>query len=292
MQYKKTIIIAGTVFVAFIAISGLIAWMYTGNVSPIKAKIMRTVPLPAALIELKPVRASELLAHLDLAERIVGENKLTKEQRQMAYDQFLSGKKVEMLAQTKGVAATPEQINNEYHSMVSHYTSDDSEAFAKQLQDNYQMTPEQFRTSILKQDISLNNLALWYHSQESLNRDAYEKARKIFDKAESGTKFEDVAREYGGETADKAFAGDEGFVNIEDLLPEFQEALAKASQDQILLAPSRYGLHVIKLLGKSENPEGGIQLHLQQIYVEGSGFEKWYQEAVDNMKTIKILRLF
>lgn len=288
---KKHLIIILPIIAIIIAFASVLGWLYMGNLTQAKKNVFNKTPLPAAMIGSKFVATKDLLAKLQLANQIFGgEEKITTEGRGQVYDQLLLNKKLEVLTNRYGIKATDDDIQKAYQSNINKYAAGDEKSFSDQLSSYAHMDIATFKNQVVRQEVLLAKLSIWYYEQESKNQEAYKKARALLSKLDTGAKFEDVAKENSAVEADKSFAGDTGFFNYEDLLPEFQKAVNSMSQNQVVLTPSRYGLHIMKLLARAKDDSGKEQLQLQQIFIEGGDFSAWLKEQNEQIRTIKFLK--
>lgn len=267
-------------------------WLYSGKLTDKKIKWFNSLPLPAAIVNNGFIRASEVIKHLKLAEQVFGDiSKITPEAKAQVYDQLLTNRKVEILTKRYGITVTEQELRDSFIANVAKYAGGDEQAFVHQLNEMTQMNKDEFIDKVIKQELLLAKLATWFYSQESKNSEAYQKARELLNKIETGTSFEEVARLESADSSANNFAGDTGFFNLKDLLPEFQENLKGVNQGQTILSPSRYGLHIIKVLGRAKGDIGEEQIQVQQIYIEGSDFSQWYKEQSDAIRTVKLLEV-
>lgn len=268
----------------------LLGWLYTGRNSTAKQAVFQKLPLPAAMLNYQPVTAREVYDRIKLAEKILSNvGKSTDEVKQKVYEQLLKNKKLALVAQQHRISVNDSEVEQAYKSNVNKFAGGDEKTFTEQLRSLSGMDPETFKNEAVKQELLLAKLSLWYYQQESLNPEAYRKARELLDKLDSGAKFEEVALAEAGKD-NNTFGGDTGFFNFDDLLPEFQTIVKDVAVGSNVLAPSRYGLHVIKVLARSKNEQGQDQMQLQQIYIEGGNFEDWYQKQLDQIKTTLFLK--
>lgn len=287
---KKKLAVIISIIVVIIVIFSFVAWLYTGKLTQPKKKVFNKLPLPAAMIGTKFISAKDLLAKLQLANQIFGgENKITYEGKNQIYDQLLLNKKLEVLTNRYGIKASEDEIQKAYQLNINKYAAGDEKSFGEQLSSYANMDIPTFKNQVVKQEVLLAKLSIWYYEQESKNQEAYTKARALLSKLDTGAKFEDVARENSSGEAEKSFAGDTGFFHYDDLLPEFQKAVKDLAPNQVILAPSRYGLHIIKLLARAKDDSGKEQVQVQQIFIEGSDFSAWFKEQIDTIKTFKFL---
>jgi parvulin-like peptidyl-prolyl isomerase len=289
---KNSLLTVGVVVIIAIVIVGALAWLYTGNISSAKEKVFKAIPLPAALVDMKPVAASTVIERVALAKKLMESQGIAEGAKPSdTYDQIIDSKKLEAVASQKKVSVTKAGIDEEYKNIVTQYAAGDEEGFKSELQNTYQMTPEDFKDQVIRQELINSQLMLWYNQQEDLNKASYDKIRSYQERLDKGESFDDVARTYTEDEATKDFAGDSGMIPYDDLLPEFREALMDNKVGDVKLVPSRYGLHILKVLELNNDGENGVkQIHLQQIFLKQTGFTDWLTKETDNIRVIKLLK--
>lgn len=290
---KKTHwIIGGVVGLLVLIIAGGLAWLYTGQVSDAKASIFKALPLPAAIIDSKFVSAQEALERIDLAKQLMESQGMgTEADTTQTYDQLLEAKKLTALVSSRNLSVTNEAIDEEYKNIVNQYAAGDTEKFQTELEATYKMSPEKFKDEVIRQELEQAELGIWYSKQENLNVESYKTANDLKGKLDSGQSFEEVAKVYTQDEATKDFAGDSGLIPFDELLPEFRTDLKEVKVGDIKLVPSRYGLHILKVLDQNNDGENGArQIHLQQVFVKQVGFDEWLKTETDNLRVLKLLK--
>lgn len=275
-----------------VVIAAALAWLYTGNLSDSKKKVFASVPLPAAFVDMKLLSANTVIERVELAKKLVAaqgaESTVNPED---TYDQIIESKKLEAVASQKHLSVSKEAIDEEYNNIITQYANGDAETFKNELAKTYEMTPEEFKDQVIYQELVNAQLMLWYNEQEDLNKDNYKIVSDLKAKVDAGENFDDVARSYTQDEATRDFAGDSGMLPFNDLLPEFREALADVKVGDVKFVPSRYGLHILKVLEYNNDGENGAkQIHLQQIFVKQAGFTEWIATQTDNVRVIKLLK--
>ncbi len=289
---NKHWIAGGVIGLVILIIVGGLAWLYTGEVAGAKEKVFNALPLPAAIVDMQFVSAKEALARIALAKQLMEAQGMGIEAKpSQTYDQLLETKKLSALTSKYKLSVTDEAINEEYINIVKQYAQGDEEKFKTELEKTYQMAPEKFRNEVIRQELEQTELALWYSKQESLNKDAYAKANELKGKLDGGQSFDEVATAYTQDEATKDFAGDSGMIAYDELLPEFRTDLADNKVGDIKLVPSRYGIHILKILEQNNDGENGSrQIHLQQIFVKQTGFAEWLENETNNIRVLKLLK--
>lgn len=90
---------------------------------------------------------------------------------------------------------------------------------------------------------------------------AAEKIAMVKNKLEEGNSFEELAKEYSDDPASREKGGDLGFFKLNDMVPEFSEALLEMNPGEVSdVVESRFGFHLIKFVEKD-----GDQYHAKHI---------------------------
>lgn len=241
---------------------------------------------------MKFVSAKEALERITLAKQLTESQGTGAEaDSTQIYDQLIETKKLAAIVSNRSLSVSQEAIDEEYKNIVKQYAAGDEEKFKTELEATYQMSPEKFKDEVIRQELEQSELAVWYSKQEDLNKDAYAKANDLQGKISSGQSFDEVATAYTQDEATKDFAGDSGMIPFDELLPEFRSELQNAGVGDVKLVPSRYGLHILKILEQNnDGADGAKQIHLQQIFVKQVGFAEWLEAETANVRVIKLLK--
>jgi parvulin-like peptidyl-prolyl isomerase len=289
-SHKKTVALL-LAALAILIIGGL-TWLYAGKLSSAKEKVFKVIPLPAAIVDNKPVSAKSVIERVALAKQFMdAQGTGDRTNPSETYTQLIENKKFEAVASKRKVSATSEEINEEYKSLVDQYAQGDEAKFNKELSEAYKMSADEFKKEVIQQQVLQSNLLIWYNSQEELNKDSYALAKDLQSKISSGQSFDEVARAYTQDGATKDFAGDSGVIPFSDLLPEFRDHLTDSKAGDVKLVASRFGLHILKVVDSTNNAETGEkQIHLQQIFVKQSGFSEWLKSETERVKVVQLLQ--
>ncbi len=292
---KKTHwIIAGVVGLVVLVVAGGLAWLYTGKISNAKEKVFTKLPLPAAIVDTTFVSAKEALARIELAKQLAaaqGAGMAAEPDAAQIFEQLITTKKLSAIVSSRNLKVTNEAIDEEYKNIVTQYGGGDEEKFKTQLEQTYKMSPDKFKNEVIRQELEQSELAIWYSKQEELNKDAYKTANDLKGKLDGGQSFDEVAKVYTQDEATKDFAGDSGLIAYDELLPEFRTELKDVKVGDIKMVPSRYGLHILKVLELNNDGENGAKkIHLQQIFVKQVGFADWLDNETNNVRVINLLK--
>lgn len=116
---------------------------------------------------------------------------------------------------------------------------------------------------------------------------AVERAQKVLDRLQSGTKFETLAEQFS-EDSDFANGGQLGTFKTGELSPEFDTALRSLAVGKYSgLVPSKKGLHILKLVSKKDIPDPAFEKEKESIKAKllesafNRQFESWISQKRD-----------
>ncbi|HMR55304.1 MAG TPA: peptidylprolyl isomerase [Candidatus Doudnabacteria bacterium] len=283
-------IIAAFLIFDLVVIICFLTWLYTGSVSSAKESVFKAVPLPVALVESKHINSKQLFQRVQLATDLLQDStESTENLPTEVLNQLIEARKTEILAADNNVLPSDEDLDMSYQAVLNQLPSQSEEELAKELDTNYGISISTFKNEVLKQTATRENLSLWFNSQENLNPESYTKARELLNNLDNGSDFEQVATQYSEDIGSQAFAGDSGFVNYSDLLPEFQVAVSELALNDNVLVASRFGIHILRITGIEESEAGEKSYNLQQIFIAPSDFEAWLQTEFSKIKSVKLL---
>ena len=289
MSKKKKIIIISLILLLFIAslVAGLI-WLYTGNFSDTKTRIITQARLPLGLVGDQLVSAKDINSRISLAEKIEGNDptfdKTTVVNR--IVDRIIDDKKIEVISENNQVSVGSKEIDKELERIIGVTSKGDRSLFEKKLADGYGMSIDGFKSQVIKPDLLKVNLAKWYYSQPNLNKETYSKLEELNSKF-STVEFSELVKQYSQDEDSKQFGGDNGFIKISEMIPELQDKFQDKKSDDIITAPSRYGIHVIKITEVDAEDPGRI--HVSQLFLKGSDLEQWLKQQIEQLKVIKLI---
>lgn len=290
---NKTKLAIGIVLIVIIAalVSATI-WLYRGSVTDFKKKVFSKIPFPAVLIGRHVITANQVVKNFATAEKLFNQSgkEITTETKAQIYAQLINDQLAKQVSDKYGIVVSDKEINDEYKNLVDQYGAGDEQKFNQELQSKYGFTPEQFKSEIIKNDLTKSALNKWFNTQEDLNKPAYDKAKDLLNQINSGKSFDEIAMAYTQDEATKDFAGDSGFIKLDTLLPEFQEIAKKGELNKPTLVASRYGLHILTVSQKTTDPQTGEDLYnLKQIFFKTESFDKWFAEETNKIRVTKLL---
>lgn len=131
----------------------------------------------------------------------------------------------------------------------------------------------------------LDCLRFAWVANRKAHTESYALAESILQKEQSGEDFGELAQKYSKDEATKIFLGDAGFVDLEEVLPEFADGVRQMLSGETSIVPDRHGLHVIKI-SEIITEEKTLQplYRLYDIFIgEEQGFDSWYKTESANI---------
>jgi hypothetical protein len=287
---KKKIIL-GVVAVVVLAIIGTGVWLYAGKFNETKAKTFKKLALPVAMVGNQAVNGREFLTRVELAQTLYKDDPTFKigDVQSQILDQLVEDAKLHNIAAQHSITASQGEIDAEFKGVVDQFAGGDESKLGELLDQSYHLNAQDFKNKVLASDILRTNLTVWFNSQKDLNQAAYAQKDKLMTMLDQGQPFEDVVKVYTQDEATKDFGGDTGFVKIAELAPEFKQPLANAKAGDRILVVSRYGLHIIRVV-EVDSSGSEPSYHLQQLFIQETGFDDWYNKQADSIKARKLIK--
>jgi len=261
-----------------------VVWLYSGTLSEAKLKIFKTVPLPMALVNGRPISAGKFLARFAVAQKTLGQNGAEGTKLAIA-SELIREAEVSRLASQRDVAVSAKQIDLEYAAVSGQTDLGGGPNFEEFLQSRG-LSESSFKNDVLKPKLLLNGLRIWFNLQPNLNSAAYQKANSLLEQINSGGNMPALAARFSEDAAGKSADGDMGFVQITDLSPELRESVSNMKPGEVKIIPGLLGINIIRLEGQTGN-----LLHLRQIFLNTNDFNAWLDSQAKNFKIINLLKI-
>lgn len=282
----KTLKVLVVILLLLVALLGATtAWLFTGNLTAAKIRILKILPYPVALVNGRPILMKTFLRRLQLAQAFSqqqGQSVETDAQETAVLRSLVREEESRQLAAPKGLFVSRQELQSEYANFESQFNAQNSQPLAVALS-GFSLSAEEFQEQILQPQILTAKLTIWHNQQPTLNPEAYQKINQIQRELAAGKTFESLAAAYTEDTRGKQVEGDTGFVESSELLPEIRAGLQNAKEGEVKLIASRYGLHLVKLEEKANSPlPNGSRLHLRQIFINPENFNDWFVQETKN----------
>lgn len=267
-------------------ILGSWAWLSSAPLTRAKIAIHNTLPLPMFSVNGSHMTVRQYLERLDTAQNISASLSQTANPNlsQNLYARLVEEKKLEAVASRNQISVPKKQLEREYASRSESFSLSEQGSLEEKL-GQAGISKTQYEEAILRPELLRVNLIVWYNSQKDLNKNDYGLAEDILNRLNKTAEFGELAKAYSQDPGSKAVLGDMGFARLSSILPEMQEAVDSLKPGDYKLIPSRYGLHIVQMLGREKaGAEGGESVHIKQIFLKTSGFETWYNNQTKSLK--------
>ena len=267
----------------------LIVWFYGTPCNSTKDSVAKILPFPAALVNNKPVYIKTVLDRVNSA---TGASKqLTgTDLRNEILNQIIGEKETEIVAGRHDVYVTEKELNDQFTTLRQEMSESSSTEFSALLK-QYNLSENEFKNNVLKPELLLTNLQIWFNGQASLNKKQYDIAQTIQEtlkSTSSSSTFASLVLKYSQDNNSEYLGGNEGFVAVNNLLPEFKRVLDGTKAGDVVVAPGRYGIYIFQVIAKDNGGEDNSpRVELQQIFLKPSDFNAWYNNQIKDIK-IKI----
>ncbi len=262
-------------------------WLYQGQLTSAKQKIFQAMPLPMAVVDSHFISVRDYLRRCHLAAVLAARqaNGGCSSDKSAIFQQLVEERENQDLAGSLGVYVSQQQLNESFADIASHTDLRGYKNFGSLLQ-SYGLDETSYKLDVIKPQLLLINLQIWFSSQESLNVEAYNLAKNLVFRIQQGENMAALAQTYTQDQTGQNVSGDLGFVDPSALVQELREPVESLKIGDIALAASRYGLHVLKLEGKNGN-----LVHLRQIFVKTDDFQTWLNQQRQNYKLVKLINI-
>jgi len=153
-------------------------------------------------------------------------------------------------------------------------TYDEVMAFYGKERDRLPMVPEM---------VSVSQLIRYPEIAESEKKRAFSKIQAISQQLQNGADFATLARETSDDPGSRELGGDLGFVRKGELVPSFEDAAYALKPGQISgIVESRFGYHLIQLIGKEEQ-----SIHVRHIL---AGFDRSKTDLPATVRLLETIR--
>ena len=262
--------------------------------------IINFLPFPAAIVNHHMITIGQYQRELDSAEILhekfyqtdfesgSGQEKYRALSSQVA-DQLIDDQVIKLLVDKYNVTVTNQEIETEFSKIVTE--NQNLEAIEKILQDNYGWTSSQFKTKI-KEELLRQKLAdavlkqvkarhillkVPTDSPQQVWDQVFQKAQGVKARILKGEKFEDLAKEFSDDEANKFLGGDLGWFSAGRMVPEFEKAAFSLKIGEVSdPVKTQFGWHLIRV----DDKKGFVE----------SSFLDWFAEQKGKMRIWKFVK--
>lgn len=279
----KVIGLIAIIICSIIAVFGL--WLYSGSLNNFKIKVFTNLPLPVALVNGKALYMPNYTLRWQTFLKLQ-ENKLSglvpTEAKKQIFKQMVLDEEIAQVAAQKNIFINTNDLETEY---INQATETGKETYNLiQFLATYNLSKISYEQYAIKPQLLAVRLRVWFNSQTELNLKQYTLAKTLVEQVKSGQNMADLAKQHTEEDIGKIVGGDLGFIDPTKLLFELREPVYAMNVGDIIITPSRAGIHVIKLEEKQAN-----EYHLRQIFLLTEDFDTWLETQTENFKIYKLI---
>lgn len=252
-------------------------WLFTAAPNSVKFAVLKALPYPMANIGGQFLLSPEFFGRFNQAKIYyhLNDPKLSDDEiAKITYNTLVKEKGLKALG-------AKYKIDNPGPQLVKNFieTQKDSKSF----QDNarlYNFSEADYKRQI-ENEMLIGRLAANFYGQRDLHEAVYQQAESLLEEARQKNNFSQLAARFSQDKFSSTFGGHLGEVGLEKLLPELWPVVESMQPNELKLAPSREGLHILWLEGKSQDPATkAAQFKLSQIFFELKGFDNWLEDAL------------
>lgn len=270
-----------TIFILFVLFC---LWLYMGNLTNYKIKIFSKFPLPIAFVNGAVITMADF-NNIQTINQSINGIESSSETLAISYKAVIDKALIAILAQNKNIQVTSNEIDTEYELLSSTTPLEGKSSFQELLQ-SYRVSEQLYKNQVIKQDLLIRKLNIWFNSQKNLNPSAFSQANLLLSEVQSGQNIEVLAKLHSQDEASQSIGGDLGFLDITEILPELRDGILNLKSGNAGVFASRYGLHILKIEDIINN-----KIHLKQIFINTQSFNTWLNLEKSKIKTIKLLKI-
>jgi hypothetical protein len=252
---KVLVIISSITAVIVIVIVIVVLWLYSGRISNAKLRVLKATGLPAGTVGDIKISGSDIVAYQALApvfQKPAGELLSDSLQLEAIAESRLHVSDAELRQ-----AETALQNDSTYQRAVQAVGANEA------------------RETVVKQYVLDYKLRAWYASQTAtLEPVLAQRLQTVQSQLERGVAFAEVAKEQSDDQATNVLAGDTGYVNLQDAIPEYRDAVTLLTPNKRTIVYTRYGIHVVELLGEISQ-DGKRLVNLREIVLRPKNYDAW-----------------
>ncbi len=269
---KLVIAVTALIFI-MVALFSLGFWLTGGELTGTKIKLLKLSLLPVVSVNSHPVLFRDFWKHAEFSEKYFSgpEGKMLKPSRQSILDAYILRVENKILADRLGVKVSEPELTGYSNSLLPDPASAET---GLRLQSG-DSDKDFIKKEVIYPEILLQKLQIWFNGQEQYNAAVYQNMKSFVQKIQSGERFEDIATNFSQDAASKNLGGDLGFLTESQVLSELRQPIKAMKAGEIKILPSRFGVHLIKLVEARATEQNISEFHLQQVFLKIDNFEAW-----------------
>ena len=258
MSLHRLTKLLGVVFLIVLIATGGVFWLYSGKTSELKWSLLASLHLPVGKVGGSYMDANLVHEYSDLTS--------------------LLGSKVPALGNMLALEATAHgrvTVNHEALESTKKELETD-ELFQKIAK----VRGDEFALNTIGRQYLLNTrLSTWYASQASLEPELGTRVKQAYADLGNDQSWASVASQMSDDTATKWFAGDTGYVDLSQAIPEYRDVVSRLPLNTLSIVYSRYGVHIVEVRERVKH-EGVELTKLQEVLFRTQNFNSWLSKEM------------
>ncbi len=238
-------------------------WLYSGSATPAKLSVFKAFHLPLGTVGDVHISPSDLALY-DHVAPLLGKTSTAALTDSLKLEVVAKGK---VSVSGADIAAAAKALEKD-----EVYTKAVSSAGKSNAQDT------------LAKSFALDaKLRAWYASQPGLEPALATRLATVQRALANGSTYEQLAKDYSDDSATKWFAGDTGFVDLDQAIPEYRDAVKNLPKNKPTAVYTRYGIHLVEVVGETTDDSGKRLVNLHEVVLVPKGYDTWLAKEEDKV---------
>jgi len=299
----KSFVLGGLAGVIVLVVAGAVVFglgIYKlGWKGPATDAVLRTVPLPAALVNNNIIKYSDFNDDIKTLTRFYSKigaqqpdvpKPTDSEIRKNVMDRLVQNEVLKELALKYNLSVSDQDIETEFNKLSSQ-RDPSSGSVSDEIMDLYGWSVGQFKEKVLKPYLLQQKLADALTKDEAVNKAAEDKAKEVLAKVKAGEDFAKLAAEYSADISNAKSGGELGWFGKGLMVPEFETAaFALAAGETSDLVKTQFGYHIIKVEDVKKDKDGSVtEVKAAHILIAGVNVDQFLKDEVAKASVKKMV---
>lgn len=128
-------------------------------------------------------------------------------------------------------------------------------------------------------------LRAWYVSQPDLEPALATRLAVVQRALANGGTYDQLAKEYSDDSATKWFSGDTGYVDLDNAIPEYRDAVKNLPKNKPTTIYTRYGIHIVEVVGETTD-NGKRMVNLREVVLAPKNYDTWLAKQKEKVPVV------